>query len=184
MQDTSEKVSVWVTRTTGAALDWLVCQAARLDRRVLEQASKDPIKAFKLLDYARVSITYMATAKSWWGCVGDPFDEKTLGYLADTRLEAGLRAYVIAKLGEHPEVPVHLTTAHMRCTCSPRPEPLVPGISDENEVQAALAARTLICKEQGNKAKAHMRAVKFQLEFAPNSFEHVYWAEVAQAILR
>lgn len=52
-----------------------------------------------LLERHKVSIFWRETLGEWWACIDDPFDEDTLGWHGATRLEAGFRAMIVAKLG-------------------------------------------------------------------------------------
>ncbi len=52
-----------------------------------------------LLDDHKVSICWREAIGEWWACVDDPFVEDTLGWHGATRLEAGFRAMIVAKLG-------------------------------------------------------------------------------------
>lgn len=53
-----------------------------------------------LMEKHHVSTCYMEGDKLWWACVGDPFLDETIGWEGETRAKAGLRALLVAKLGD------------------------------------------------------------------------------------
>ena len=115
-----------IAEAQGKVLDWLCAIALRLDlygpADFLEQRnhhvkhgeyvyrwSSSHAQAGELMDSARISTIYTnaSTKHPWWACVG-PCDDDTIGYSGATRLEAGIRCFVIHALGEEYEVPQEL----------------------------------------------------------------------------